>query len=271
VTSGQVFRFRESAPDKWVGVDGDAWFVIEGASVESNHDEPHFQRLFNLADGPDEVEKALSDRGPELIPFIAAAPGLRLMRPQCAEETFFSFLCTPNNNLSRIGGMVQTLASYGEMVAEIEGIPVHRFPCAAIIAKIPEAQLRERKFGYRAGTIVRAAHQLVGRGDNWLEELASADYLSAHAELASIDGIGPKLADCIALFALHHGEAVPIDTHLWQQVVRLYRPEWAGTSLTASKYREAGDIIRDRFGSLAGWAQQFLFFDNLMNWRTRRQ
>ena len=86
-----------------------------------------------------------------------------------------------------------------------------------------------------------------------------------------IDGVGPKLADCIALFGLHFTEAVPVDTHIWQQIVRLYRPEWKNASLTGKRYKEAGDLLRERFGILAGWAQQILFYDNLLNWRSRRE
>ena len=73
-------------------------------------------------------------------------------------------------------------------------------------------------------------------GEQWLTRLQRTDYQDAHDELLSIKGIGPKLADCICLFALHHTEAVPVDTHLWQAAKRLYFPDWTGKSLTGLRY-----------------------------------
>ena len=77
------------------------------------------------------------------------------------------------------------------------------------------------------------------------------------------------MADCIALFGLHHMEAAPVDTHLWQAACRLYFPDWAGKAVTDVRYRQLGDFLRERFGDLTGWAHQYLFYENLLNWRKR--
>ncbi len=274
VSSGQVFRWQELPDGRWLGVDGPDFYLVEllsnsEARVQSNTTREAFWSLFRLDWDAEQIEEKIRSCDPLLEPYLGAMQGLRVMRPTASEETFFSFLCTPNNNVARITQMVRQLASYGPLVAEIEAVPVHLFPSAEMIASIPESELRERKFGYRAGTITSAARQLLDRGPGWLDGLKSVPYLEAHEALIEIKGIGRKLADCIALFALDHTEAVPIDTHLWQQVVRLYRPEWQGKSLTDAKYLEAGAIFRERFGPLAGWAHQYLFYDNLLNSRTR--
>jgi N-glycosylase/DNA lyase len=273
VSSGQVFRWQKLPDGRWFGVDGESWFLVpsSGRPEDLLGDQTAFLRLFRLDEDLDKVQAEIGRLGPELIPYMEALPGLRLMRPSSAEETFFSFLCTPNNNVSRITGMVRTLAAYGEpMQVPAHLPPSHHFPSTERIASIPEEELRHRRFGYRAGTITRAAAWLLGRGPGWLESLRSASYEAAFGELLEVPGVGPKLADCIALFALHHTEAVPIDTHIWQQIVRLYRPEWSDKTLTHVRYREAGALFRARFGLLAGWAQQYLFYDNLVNWRSRR-
>ena len=274
VSSGQVFRWQELPDGRWLGVDGPDFYLVEILSdselrVRSNATWEAFWSLFRLDWDAEAIENEIRAKDPLLEPYLGAMRGLRVMRPTATEETFFSFLCTPNNNVARITQMVRQLASYGPLVAEIEAVPIHLFPSAETIAAIPEAELRERKFGYRAGTITSAARQVLGKGPDWLDALKAVPYPEAHEELLTIKGIGRKLADCIALFALNHTEAVPIDTHLWQQVVRLYRPEWEGKSLTESRYVEAGGVLRSRFGPLAGWAQQYLFYDNLANWRKR--
>lgn len=272
VSSGQVFRWDKVDGDTWVGAEGDHWYRLTGreggVEVESNGLEEDLRSLFRLDWPTEEIRGRLLAAGPELEPFMEQLPGLRLLRPSDPVETFFCFLCTPNNNVARIRGLVRHLAAYGPTMS---GSNLNRFPTAERIAEVTEQELRANAFGYRGGTIPRIAAELIGRGGpGYLDRLRQAPYEEAHVELCSFHGIGPKLADCIALFALNHTEAVPVDTHLWQAAVRLYFPQWEGSGLTHLKYREIGSLFRDRFGDLAGWAHQYLFYENLLNWRTRR-
>lgn len=278
VSSGQVFRWEQMADGRWLGVDGPCWFLVgiePGAHeearycVETNGATTDLQRLFRLETKLSVVEAAILTLAPELGEHIAKLPGLRVLRPADPEEVLFSFLCTPNNNLERITRMVRALAEFGEPLGTVAGRNVYRFPDALRIAAIPEAELRARGFGYRARSIPNVARQLVEKPERWLAALKEAPYEQAHEALCRIDGIGPKLADCICLFGLHHLEAVPVDTHLWQAARRMYFPDMSGKSLTEARYREIGGFFRGRFGALAGWAHQYLFYENLLRWRTR--
>lgn len=274
MSSGQVFRWEKLADESWLGVDGDHWYRVwlgEGElTVESNGEELDFQSLFRLDWDSEQIESELLNIAPELASCLTSLDGLRLMKPSCSTEIFFSFLCTPNNNLTRILQMSRHLATYGPPLAEVEGRMLHRFPGVETIAAIPEAELRAKAFGYRAATIPSIAKQVVERGFGWIEGLKQRPYDEVHLELCNLKGIGPKLADCIALFALHHTEAIPIDTHIWQAFTRLYRPDMRDVALTDSRYRFAAEFMRKRFGRHGGWAQQYLFYDNMLNWRDRR-
>ncbi len=269
-----MFRWAETAKDQWLGVDGSNWFLVDAKdplrlTVRSNAGEGEFRRLFRLDEDLGAYLATIKDCGPELVPYIAQLPGLRVMKPGSVVEETFCFLCTPNNNLVRILKMVNALSMYGE---RLEGVDSHKFPTVERIARIDELELRAKGFGYRAQSIPSIARQVIERGgEAWLVGLQSEGYQEAHDELVGIKGIGPKLADCICLFALHHTEAVPVDTHLWQAAKRLYFPDWTGKSLTGLRYRQIGDHFRERFGKLAGWAHQYLFYDNLKNWRTYRK
>lgn len=274
--SGQVFRWDDLGDGRLLGVDGENWFLVaqQGASyeVQSSGNECDFKRLFRLEQNLSEITKKVVETSPELKPYVDQLPGLRVMRPSDVVEETFCFLCTANNNLKRILKMVRVLAAQGEILAEVEGRKVHKFPTVEQIANLDELFLRKSGFGYRARTIPEIARQVVERGGKeWLESLKEQKYETAHEKLTELKGIGPKLADCICLFALDHTEAVPVDTHLWQAAIRLYFPEWEGKSLTGKRYKEIGDHFRSLHGDLAGWAHQYLFYDNLLNWRTYRK
>jgi N-glycosylase/DNA lyase len=274
VFCGQVFRWRELGDGRLVGVEGNHWWLVEQndstITAEGNGDLAKWNRYFRSDEDWLLYGNEVRRRAPELGPFMDALPGLRLLRPSDSVEEAFSFLCTSNNHLKRITTMVETLASYGPFMVEVQGQRLHRFPSVERIAEIPEAELRSKGFGYRGATIPVAARQIVERGGlAWLEGLKDVRYEEAHASLLELSGVGPKLADCLCLFALGHDEAVPVDTHVWQASTNLYFPDLAGTTLTESRYRQVGDHFRKRLGKLAGWAHQFLFYENLLNWRRR--
>ncbi|MEA2552429.1 MAG: N-glycosylase/DNA lyase [Fimbriimonadaceae bacterium] len=296
-SSGQVFRWQRLDDGTWLGVDGDHWYRVllpptdtpvrtrdslkyvakekgpggeEIFEVESNASREDFESLFRLDLDAEEVEAEIVRRAPELEPYMGTLAGLRLMEPSDPVEIFFAFLCTPNNNIRRITQMVRKLAAYGLVMDTVQGNELHRFPEAEVIAAIPEQELRSAGFGYRGRTIPSLANQLIERGGRaWLESLKSAPYEDAHRELKAMKGIGPKLADCIALFALHHTEAVPVDTHIWQALCRLYFPEWKDKAPTDQRYETAAAHFRSKLGDLSAWAHQYLFYDNVLNWRTR--
>lgn len=269
--SGQVFRWHKNPDGSYDGVDGPTWMTICRENgliqIESSGSQSAFVDLFNLDLDIGSIEERILNAAPEMEHHIGALKGLRIMRPSDPTEVFFSFLCTANNHLKRITPMIAKLSRYGE---PIEGSELKRFPRSEVVASIPEAELRALGFGYRGATIPFAAIEVVKRGgDEWLSSLQAVGYEAAHRELVSIQGIGNKLADCVCLYGLHYDEAVPIDTHMWQAACRVFFPQHHGLALTERRYREVGDFLRDRFGKLAGWAHLYLYYENMLNWRSR--
>lgn len=279
LSSGQVFRWQKLT-EGWLVADGRSWFRIRVADeasggcrlhVQSNASREAFERLFGLDWDLEHIDRTLLKNAPELKPYMEAMQGLRVMRRSDPSETLYTFLCTVNNHLSRIRAMVGKLARLGTPIDEVEGETIYAFPTSEVIAALPEARLRAEGFGYRAASIPAAARALLARPPGWLEGLALAPYEEAHAELQSLPGVGPKVADCVCLFGLGHTCAAPVDTHIWQAVRRLYLPEWREDKLTPARYKASGQVLRARFGDLAGWAQQYLFYESVLNWRSRER
>ena len=262
--SAQMFRWTPVG-QSWRVHDGDHVHTVQSLGdgqfeVESNQGETAFRLLIRLETDHAEMHQKLVKYGPEIEPFLANREGLRMMRPNCKTEVLFSFLCSSCNHVNRITKMVWSLAARGE----------NGFPGIERLAEVTEQELRAEGFGYRGATIPKVAQILASNGgERYLDDLANGSYEDARKELISLPGVGKKLADCICLYAFDFGQSVPVDTHIWQVLTRLYYPTWVGTNLTDTKYETVAGHLRDRFGELAGVAHQFLFVDNMERYRSR--
>ncbi|KAL8964827.1 MAG: hypothetical protein Q9183_004195 [Haloplaca sp. 2 TL-2023] len=149
-----------------------------------------------------------------------------------------------------------------------------------------ESHLRQLGFGYRAKYLYQTAVLISqGRGPAWLDSLRNPEspilgqkprpagemgpqgregYRAAHEALLALQGVGPKVADCVCLMGLGWGEAVPVDTHVWQIAQRDYKfGKGKHSSLTKATYDAVGDRFRSLWGKEAGWAHSILFTADL--------
>jgi N-glycosylase/DNA lyase len=280
LASGQAFRWRRDARGWWTG-------VLRARVIRLRQDGA---RLIYSATGPGDAPEILRDflqldtdlgaikrelvaRDPALVGPIGHAPGLRLLR-QDPEECLLSFVCSTANTVPRIAAGIARLSRLvGAPLAAAEEEPYHAFPTVAALAAADPARIAATTgLGYRAARLVRVARQVAARPPGWLPGLRARPYAEAHAALCALDGVGPKIADCVCLFSLDHTAAVPVDTHIRQVAQVLgYLPAPAPppgsrragpAGLTAAAYRRVGDEFRRRYGALAGYAQNWLFYDH---------
>jgi len=201
---------------------------IEGSEISSVD---LLNDYFNLPTNLKSLYKTWSDRDPHFSKKAVTFTGIRMLR-QDPWENLISFICSSNNNISRIGQMASashpvlvsslTLEKvgnlclhFGPLVAEVDGTAYHDFPAPEKLAlKGVEEKLRKLGFGYRAKYIAQTSNMIVNvlpRG--WLVGLREKPYREAHEALLQLSGLGPKVADCICLMSLDKTEAVPVDTH----------------------------------------------------------
>lgn len=199
--------------------------------------------------------------------------GYRILR-QDPLECLFQFLCSSNNNIGRITGMVQSMARLGEPLGAYCGHEFHVFPTLERLLSLEEQQLRDLGFGYRAKFVVEAAHQLAERGGaSWLHTLRGphSDWARAEEELSGLTGVGPKVAACVALFSLDQHGAVPVDVHVWRLAVDHYCASLKVKSLTAGARAEVVRKLSERFGGFCGWAVNAMFIAELASVKKRLQ
>ena len=218
--------------------------------------------------------------------------GVRILR-QDAWEALMGFICSSNNNIIRISQMVDKLCkNYGQYIATLDGKEYHDFPePSALTGDGVEAHFRELGFGYRAKFIVHTARAICKEEPGWLDSLRNPEspsfgqkvskggewkiegrdgYRAAHEELLKLMGVGAKVADCACLMGLGWGEAVPVDTHVWQIAQRDYKfGKGKHASLTKATYDAIGTHFRKLWGQEAGWAHSVLFTADLRTFSER--
>lgn len=209
-----------------------------------------------------------STRDTRFSQLASAFSGVRLIR-QDPVECLFSFICSSNNHISRIGGMLHKLRkTYGDYLATIEGEEYYAFPTIDQLARATEQELRDLGFGYRARYVVETVKLLQEKGgEQWLLGLRTKPRQEVQDALVEFQGVGRKVADCVALFSLDQFDCIPVDTHVWQIACRDYHFSAKNKSLTKAVYDDVGELFRTRFGTHAGWAHSVLFTADLPSFR----
>ena len=211
--------------------------------------------------------------------------GVRVLK-QDPWETLCSFICSSNNNISRITKMCHSLATqYGDEVGEFEGVKQYSFPSSdQLVSKATEDELRDLGFGYRAKYIMGTAQLMSMEKDGMTDSeymlswrtKGKMSYEDAKEKLMMYPGVGPKVADCVLLMGgLGFDEVVPVDVHIARIAERDYKfnstsneieklqAKYKNFPITRKKVNYKLDVYRKRFqelwGQYAGWAQCILF------------
>jgi N-glycosylase/DNA lyase len=206
--------------------------------------------------------------------------GLRVVRQE-PWECLASFIASSTKQIVQIRQIVSNLArNFGAPIETPFGI-FHSFPSVEAIARASHEQLWNCKLGFRAKNLLAAARMIDRGGIDWARICVGAaspprstgpvaagtpllqpryDYESAMAELMKLPGVGEKVASCVLLFSCGFDQAFPIDVWIERALRRIYFA--AERNVSPKRLRE---FTRSHFGPYAGWAQQYLFF----NERTR--
>lgn len=255
LSSGQTFRWK--AYDGWYyGFAGPAVLKVrqEGDRLLGESSDPSFtsERLRHYFALDLDLPGILSsiDVDMQVHDAIQRHRGLRVLR-QDGWETLASFICASFNNIKRIEGMIERLCqAYGQPLG-LNGFRGFGFPTPEAIAEASERRLRSLGLGYRAPYLKATARFLVD-GKLSMDQLRRADYPAAKTALLGCEGVGDKVADCVALFGCEKYEAFPID--VWME--RAMRYYFRHRPMTRKRLHE---YARRHFGPYAGYAQQYLY------------
>jgi N-glycosylase/DNA lyase len=147
----------------------------------------------------------------------------------------------------------------------LDGIELYAYPRAPVLGEASLDSLRECKLGFRAKNLLAAA-RMVTHGELDLDALHDLPVAEARARLCRVPGVGPKIANCVLLFAYGRLEVVPVDVWIHRAVSQIYLPD---------RKKRTGELAVQTFsekffGPYAGYAQQFLFHHWRMAYRRGR-
>ena len=197
----------------------------------------------------------LAKKDPHMAKAVEFGSGIRILK-QDPWEMLISFIISQNKAIPHIQQCIRNISErFGAALDEIdcEDKPYYAFPTPEELSKASEEELRMCKVGFRAPYIMDACRKVLN-GEVILNDLFIMTADEAREQLMTIKGVGPKIADCILLFAYGKGEVFPTDVWIKRVVEGLY---FEGKEM---KLREIQTFAKNYFGKLAGYAQQYLFY-----------
>ena len=262
--SGQVFHW-EKVGDGFVGAIGDRAVYVEqraGVLKVCDGEAPSPTREARVLPGIVARYFALDHPLAEICdsfpkdPVMNAARdfccGLRIIR-QPKWECLATFICSSMKQVAHIRQISLALRKRFGVQRNIGNQLVYSFPPAHRLAQASEKELLECKLGYR-GKNLRATARVVSSGQADLEMWSALSDAELRKQLYALPGVGPKIANCVMLFAYERLRAFPID--VW--IERVLRQHYFSRRkrMTSQRLR---DFSETYFGAHGGYAQQYLF------------
>ena len=173
--------------------------------------------------------------------------GIRILR-QDPFEILISFIISQRKNIPAIRSSVEKICErFGQLItferAGHSPEEIYLFPRVEDIADATLEDLSGLGLSYRK-PYVQEAVEKVASGAIDFEELGTFSDKDMTEELKIINGVGDKIANCVALFAYHRVDRVPID--IW--IRRAIEEDFGGENIFA------------QFGKNAGILQQYIFY-----------
>src|SRR5437773_8895069 len=264
LNSGQVFHWQKVG-DGFVGAIGERSMYVEQSG-----------NVLRVRDG----EPPSPTRGPRPLPGIVASyfaldhplaescdsfpkdpvmnaarkfcHGLRIIR-QPKWECLATFICSSMKQVAHIRQISLALRKrFGER-RKIGDQLVYTFASPRQLAQASENELLDCKLGYRAKNL-RATARLVSSGQADVEGWSALSDAELRKQLCALPGVGPKIANCVMLFAYERLRAFPIDVWI-ERVLRQHYFSRRGR-VSAQRLRQFSETY---FGEHGGYAQQYLF------------
>ena len=260
---GQCFRWNKQEDGSYTGVfKGNIMNVQkEGNTITfkgicNGNIKEIVEDYFDLNRNYEEIKEQLSKIDTHVKTSIEYGQGIRILN-QDLWEMIISYIISANNNIPRIKGIIERLSkNYGQEI-EWNGEKYYTFPSPKELKEVTIEDYRGLGAGFRDVRLHETVHMILDKKVDLEQMLNNPNTLEVREQLLTLSGVGPKVADCIMLFSLQRSEVFPIDVWVKRVMTELYFNEDKKIEPNNKKILK---FAEDRFGNLAGLAQQYLFY-----------
>lgn len=205
----------------------------------------YFINWFNLDVDYSSIKTELSKHSIMKSP-IEFGYGIRILK-QDIFETLISFIISANNNIKRIKLILNNLRE--ALGDKIEGSNFKSFPSYEKLLSCDENFFKSVGSGYRASYLFKVLRQINMEDLSDWQNLKTKDLRS---KLIELNGVGPKVADCLLLFGYNRFDVFPVDIWIEKMYNQYYRP-------LTNREKISQNLVKE-FGIYSGYAQQYLFY-----------
>ena len=261
---GQCFRWNEQEDGSYTGIwkenvvnvkkEGED-YIFTGICKSRNLEE-EIKEYFDFNRDYEKLKKELSQIDDYMKESIKYGKGIRILN-QDLWETIISFIISANNNIPRIKGIIERLSErYGKKI-EWRGKEYYTFPTPEELKDVTVEEYRKLGLGFRDIRLYETTKMILERKVDLKELEENSNTIEVREKLLTLSGVGPKVADCILLFStLKRFEVFPIDVWVRRVMNDLYIKNEDETKVNKKQIEK---MAQDKFGNLAGLAQQYLF------------
>lgn len=261
---GQCFRWNRQEDGSYTGVvkenvlnvkkEKDS-IIIEG--IGKNDIREIIEKYFDLNRDYTKIKEKLGKVDKNMKISIQYGQGIRLLN-QDLWETIISFIISANNNIPRIKGIIERLSKkYGNKITW-KGKDYYTFPTPEQLKDVTIQEYRELGLGFRDKRVYETTQMIVNKQVDLEKMRQNPNTFEVKEELLKLSGVGVKVADCILLFSdLKRLEAFPVDVWVRRVMNELYIKNPDETKVTTKQIEK---IANEKFGDLAGLAQQYLYY-----------
>jgi N-glycosylase/DNA lyase len=186
-----------------------------------------------LLEGEDQFLKQAAEYG----------KGIRILQQEPFEAAI-SFIISQNKNIPAIKNCIEGISKrYGEKRVSTNGVEYYTFPAPEALAMAEREELRTLKTGYRDEYIIKASQAIV-QGAIDFNKLKQSSFETSVETLKTLHGVGDKVANCIALYGLHHIEGFPVDVWILRVLKEIYN----------------NNFDKTKYMGYAGIVQQYMFY-----------
>ena len=261
---GQCFRWNKNEDNSYTGVIKNAVLNVKKINNEiifrgiCNKDISEVvKQYFDLDRDYQEIKSKLSKIDIYMKASVEYGNGIRILN-QDLWETIISFIISANNNIPRIKGIIERLSEkYGKEI-EWNNKKYYTFPTAEELKNVTVDEYRKLGLGFRDIRLYETTKMILENKVNLDSMKTNKNTEEVRNQLLTLSGVGPKVAYCILLFSdLKRFEVFPIDVWVRRVMNDLYIKDPNEQKVSKKKIEK---IANEKFGELAGLAQQYLFY-----------